>query len=39
LIAQWTAREDTDYTVQYHWQNIDNDGYDFDSGVVAVGLT
>ena len=39
LVAKWTARTDTKYTVEHYIQNIDNDEYTLDKTVEAEGTT
>ncbi len=39
IAAQWTANEDTQYTVNYYWQNIADDEYTLHESEALTGTT
>ena len=38
-VATWSANTDTKYTVNYYWQNIDNDEYSLKETKILTGTT
>jgi len=39
LVARWSANTDTFYTVEYYWQNIDNNEYALKERKILMGTT